>query len=133
MSWTAPVTPSRVAFGVLPTVLETATPVSHFTPGGHHRTPRRAGRGCAKIASIRCSSGWVDGSSSTPSSQFRWAPDSSFQRLSSSMGRWIRAKYTNIVILQDRNLASSSPSGDIQLNGSGGSLYVPNAYVALQG
>ena|ERR1035437_2519504 len=28
----------------------------------------------------------------TPSSQFRWAPDSSFQRLSSSMGRWIRVK-----------------------------------------
>jgi hypothetical protein len=28
---------------------------------------------------------------STPSSQFRRAPDSSFQRLSSSMGRWIRA------------------------------------------
>src|SRR5664279_4497733 len=37
---------------------------------------------------------WVDGSSSTPSSQFRWAPDSSFPRRSASAHRWIRAKGT---------------------------------------
>jgi hypothetical protein len=36
----------------------------------------------------------VDGSSSTPSSQFRWAPDSSFPRLSASAHRWIRAYAT---------------------------------------
>ena len=47
--------------------------------------------------------------------------------------------YTNIIIFQDRNLPSSSPSGDIQLNGNGsqlyvqGTVYVPNGYVAAQG
>ncbi len=49
-------------------------------PGGRRRRPRRAGRGCAKIASIGCSSVGLDRFSSTPPSQFRWAPDSSFQR-----------------------------------------------------
>lgn len=47
--------------------------------------------------------------------------------------------YTNIVIFQDRSLASSSPSGDLQLNGNGsnlyvqGTIYLPNGYVAVQG
>jgi hypothetical protein len=47
--------------------------------------------------------------------------------------------YTNIVVFQDRTLSSSSPSGDLQLNGNGanlyvqGTIYVPSGYVAIEG
>ncbi len=42
---------------------------------------------------------WADGCLSTPSSQFRWAPDSSFPHRSGGADRWIRGKGQPGVVL----------------------------------
>lgn len=60
-------------------------------PGGRRRRPHPAGRACAMIASVKCSSVGLMGCLATPPSQFRWAPDPSFSAPSAAAHRWIRA------------------------------------------